>query len=545
MDLVDRVRRTIRRGSLAGPATRVVAAVSGGPDSVALVHLLRGLDVSGELQLVGLAHFNHQLRPEADADQQFCVEMGRDLRLPIVIDTADVGRLARQEQCSIEAAARTVRHAFFERARVELAAAVVALGHTRDDQAETYLLRLLRGAGSQGLASMHPRKGAIIRPLLECRRGELIAYLAALGAAFVEDGSNADLSIPRNRVRAELIPFLAARFNPSVVDALAGGAEVARQDWAWMNGAADALERRAVLEYGNDFGSVRNQNREQSRIQDRTPLGLTLDAAPLSAAPVAVARAVLRRVMTRAAAGRFIGFDAVERALELSHGIGADFDAPGQRVQRIGSTIVLTGRPRDAIGRPTVSNQIGAFRYALSIPGEVELSETGSVISAEEPGSMELGRWSSGAVDVVLDVVPKVESSRGEAIDADPGSEQLCNPMQMRRSTSVLSMISNASASANAAVMVRRDLCGAQLAVRNRRPGDRFRLAGAAGRKKLQDFFVDRKIDRRQRDLVPLVVDETDRIVWVAGHAVNADFRVTDPAQAVIILRLKGVGGAV
>jgi tRNA(Ile)-lysidine synthase len=92
--------------------------------------------------------------------------------------------------------------------------------------------------------------------------------------------------------------------------------------------------------------------------------------------------------------------------------------------------------------------------------------------------------------------------------------------------------------------MVRRDLCGAGLAVRYRRPGDRFRPPGLRGGKKLQDFFVDRKVERAMRDRVPIVVDAADRIVWVAGHAIDEEFRVTDPAQAVLILRLKGLGGS-
>lgn len=519
MQLEDRVRRTIRRGALAGRTTRVAAAVSGGSDSVALAHLLRALDAAGELQLVALVHFNHQLRTESDADQEFCAGIGRSLGRPVVIGSADVRSLADREHRSIEDAARTARHAFFERARIEAAADVIALGHTRDDQAETFLLRLLRGAGSEGLGSMHPRNGAIVRPLLDCRRDELIAYLGGLGVSFVQDASNADLSIPRNRVRAELLPFLAARFNPSVVDTLAHAADIAREDWAWLNQAAEALEAQATITSGEIPGR-RNQNGEQSRNEDRTHSGLVIDAAVLAAAPVAVTRATLRRLMTRASAGRFIGFDAVERALGLCRGDGADFDAAGQRVQRIGSTIVLTGRPRDAIGRATVSNPIRTFRYALSIPGEVELAETGSVISAEEP----------------------TRRSRFSSI----GDVAACEDAPARADALARSDLSRTPVPANATtVTVRRDLCGSQLAVRNRRPGDRVRLPGVGGHKKLQDFFVDRKIDRRQRDLVPLVVDESDRIVWVAGHAVNADFRVTDPAQAVIILRLKGVGGAV
>ncbi|MQA30984.1 MAG: tRNA lysidine(34) synthetase TilS [Luteitalea sp.] len=477
MHVEDRVRRTIRRGALATPGTRVVAAVSGGPDSVALVHLLRGLHDAGELQLVALAHFNHRLRPDADADQDFCVEVGRGLALPVLHESADVRTLARREHRSIEDAARTARHAFFERARALAGADVVALGHTRDDQAETFLLRLLRGAGARGLASMHPRHGAIIRPLLDCRRHQLAAYLEKHGLASVHDVSNADVSIPRNRVRAELLPFLKERFNPSVVEVLADTAEVAREDWIWLNGAVDEMVKRASRQDGER---------------------LLIDAAALSGAPTAVARAALQRLMTAVSGGRHtVSFESVEGALELSRGVGGDFDAPRQRVQRIGSDIVLTGRPDAGKGRSRSSGSApssGDFRYALSIPGEVELSELGWVVSAEE-----------------VAMAPKCATT-----DAD-----------------------------QTVVTVRRDLCGAALAVRNRRPGDRFRLGGPGGRKKLQDFFVDRKVDRRVRDRVPLVVDEGDRLVWVAGHVLNDEFRVTDPAQAVIILRLKGVGGAV
>jgi len=473
MDLVERVRRTIQRRGLAGPEVRVVAAVSGGSDSVALVNLLKALAADGQLRLVALAHFNHHLRREADAEQEFCAGIARALRLPLLVDGADVRMLARREHRSVEDAARTVRHAFFERARMEAGADVVALGHTRDDQAETFLLRLLRGAGSRGLASMHPRNGAIIRPLLDCRRDQLVEYLVSRDIPFVQDASNADVGIPRNRVRAELLPFLRERFNPSVVDALADAADVAREEWRWLDEAAQELERR---------------------ISRRDGARVVIEGAGLSSAPTAVARAVLQRLLTAGSGGRALAFETIDQAVELSRGNGTDFDAPGQRVQRIGSDIVLTGRPAGVVGRPLPSRQgIGRFRYPLSIPGEVELREVGCVISAEE-----------------LVTAPARAVARNSAMAVVP-----------------------------------RDLCGTALAVRNRRPGDRFRPAGVEGHKKLQDFFVDRKVDQRLRDRVPLVVDDADRIVWVAGHAANDEFRVTDPAQAVIILRLKGVGGAV
>jgi tRNA(Ile)-lysidine synthase len=169
MDLLSRVRDFVSQHHLIAPETRVVAAVSGGSDSVALVHLLRELADAGELHLAGVVHFNHQLRPSADADERFAAGVAASLNLPFTSDREDVSARAIRERRSVEDAARTARHAFFERARSASGADAVALGHTRDDQAETVLLRLMRGAGPRGLAGMHPKNGHVIRPLLGCR----------------------------------------------------------------------------------------------------------------------------------------------------------------------------------------------------------------------------------------------------------------------------------------------------------------------------------------------------------------------------------------
>src|SRR4051794_33057940 len=472
MDLKERVRRTIRRYELASSETRVVAALSGGSDSVALAHLLAELDAAGELRLTALAHFNHQLRASADGDEHLCRTIAETLARPLLVDRGDVRAIAARERRSIEDAARTARHAFLERARVECAAHVVALGHTRDDQAETFLLRLIRGAGSRGLAAMHPRRDAIVRPLIDCRRADLRAYLSDRGIAFVDDETNDDVSIPRNRVRAELLPLLVARFNPSVVDALAGAAEIARDEWSWISREAEDVAATAV-----------------SRDAERW----IIDAEALRARPLPLVRAVVYQAMTAAAGARPIGFEEVDRVVDLVRFGGPAFDAHGQRAERVASTVVLTGRLPGAVGRlPPSSNPASPFLVPLSIPGEVELGDSGAVITAELADSTPAG-----------------------------------SPVASRF-----------------VAFVRGDRCAGGLAIRYRRPGDRFRPLGLNGAKKLQDFFVDRKIARAARDRVPLVVDRSDRIVWVAGHAVDEEFRVTDPAQAVLILRLKGLGGS-
>ena len=459
--LLDRMRRTIRRHTLASPGTRVVVALSGGGDSVALAHLLRALDAAGELSVAGAAHFNHQLRDDADRDEGFCRSMSAAFGWPFLSDRGDVRARAAREDRSIEDAARTARHEFLARARTHFSADVVAVGHTRDDQAETFLLRLLRGAGPRGLSAMHPRNGHIIRPLLDCRRADLRAYLAERAIAFVEDQTNADVGIPRNRVRAELLPLLEQRFNPSIIDTLAGQAELARDEWMWM------------------IEEVRSQNLEVRSV------------AEVLAIPRALRRLAVWLAMTEAAGGRTVSLDHVEAALELfeSSAASGSIDAPGHVVERIGDRIVLRkGRSSDA-----QSTEPLLFRYLLAIPGEVSLPEQGLVLSAELAA-------------------------------AEAGVQALRANMRNR-----------------ATAVVAAEGWTAPLAVRNRRPGDRFRPFGLDGQKKLQDFLVDRKVARADRDRVPLVVDENDRILWVAGYEIDEAFRVTAASRAVLILTLRQV----
>lgn len=469
MNVLDRARLTIREHHLATPDARIVAALSGGSDSVALCLVLKALHEAGELRLIAAAHFNHQLRPGADADEAFCREFADSLGLPFVADREDVAARARRQRQSIEVSARAARYAFFERVRRELGADAVALGHTRDDEAETFLLRLLRGAGARGLAAMYPRNGPIIRPLIECRRGELRQYLESRDVRFVEDGSNGDVSIARNRVRVELLPILETRFNPKTVDVLADAASIARDEHDFLVVAVEDWWRRFAV---------------SGQLEWR------LDAEALSAAPLALARMVLWRAMREAAHGQ-VTYRSVGEALAVARGERGPLHARRLTVERAGASVVLRGRDRSAKGRPEPAGS-NFFSAPLSIPGEVVFGSTGAVVSAEVAGAP----------------VP----------------------------------VGNGRNTYQAAI--RLDRVSAGLSVRTRRPGDRFRPAGGAGRRKLQDFFVDRKVGREARDRVPLVVDAGDRIVWVAGHAVDEAFRVTDPAQAVIILRLKAVGGS-
>jgi tRNA(Ile)-lysidine synthase len=369
MALLERVRRTIHKHALVGADARVIVAVSGGPDSVVLVHLLLELQAAGDLTVAGLAHFNHQLRGvDADQDEAFCREMADRLGLPIDVDRAAVATAARSAGRSIEDVARELRYAFLERTADARGADAIAVGHSLDDQAETFLLRLIRGAGSRGLASILPRAGIVIRPLIDIAREDLRAYAAERALPFRTDATNDDLSIPRNRVRHELIPYLEREFSPGISRVLAREAAVARED-------EDRLQQEAI-----DFaGSI---------VLSRTGGKTELDAVRLRSLHPALAARVARHALAAEAPFRFIGFEHVAALLQLAGGSdGNAIDLPGQRAVRRGAVIVLGPPPP----RRRDGGEENSFRVALSIPGEVTLDKQGWMVSAERLDSLAAG----------------------------------------------------------------------------------------------------------------------------------------------------------
>jgi tRNA(Ile)-lysidine synthase len=310
--LLERVRQTVSDQALFGDGDVLVAAVSGGADSTALACLLAELAPGLGARLVGLAHLNHQLRDAADGDEAFC----RDLagRLGVAFDSrrVDVAAEARRRKTSVEDAARTVRYLFLSEVAAARGATRVAVGHTRNDQAETVLLRLARGAGPTGLAAIYPRAGQVIRPLLDAYRRDVEAWLRARGQAWREDESNQDRAFQRNRVRHELLPWLIAAFGAGVVDVLARQAALSRDDAEWFELVATETAARLVLEEGTV---------------------VTLEPAALRALHPAIGRRVVLEALRRAAGGRFVGFDHVEAVMALAVGGSGAADLPGQRVE--------------------------------------------------------------------------------------------------------------------------------------------------------------------------------------------------------------------
>jgi len=462
--LAARILRTTREHALLGPADRVGVAVSGGADSVALLWLLRDLILAGNLpgQLAGLIHVNHGLRgAEAARDEEFCRNLADRVSLPLELAHADAAAAARATRRSIEAAARDLRYQFFAEAAARLGATVVATGHTLDDQAETVLLRLLRGAGTRGLTGIRIRRGLFIRPLLDCRRAQIRQYLAAKNEPFCEDSSNASLTIARNRIRHQLLPVL-EQIAPGGLPSLARLAALAGDDEASFEFRVTELSQAAIR---------------------MTPAGVQVDTARLAAQPTAIARRLIRRAIELVDSSRASGARHLDSVLRLARSprAGGRLSLPGVSVEHRGDALFIAPASEHRCKARS------AFEVPLPVPGEVALPDTGLSVTAFD--------WREGA--------PDHRQTGGDT--AVVQAEALTLP----------------------------------LVVRSRRPGDRLRPLGAPGRRKLQDLLVDRKVPRAERDAVPLVVDATGEIVWVAGVTIAEPYRVTAPSAGMVVLKVQ------
>ncbi|MHB0884405.1 MAG: tRNA lysidine(34) synthetase TilS [Bacillota bacterium] len=360
LGFVDKVRSTIEANKLLAPGDALVVAVSGGPDSLALLHALVALTPEYGLRLV-VAHLDHRLRgEEGRADAAFVRAAATDLGLEAVTGEADVLALAARRRQGTEEAAREARYAFLSRVSAEHGCTKVAVGHNQNDQAETVLMRLIRGSGPDGLAGMAPSRllGGIrvIRPLLDVTRGEIEAYCGQLGLQPRHDRTNEDPNYLRNRIRGELLPLLADRYNPGVIRSLAGLAARMADENQVLRALTAVAYARLVVETGDD--EVR------------------LDLGRLSAEPMAIRRRLVRRAASRAGAAR-LSAERVAAILDLAAGgrTGAIVElSDGYGAVRETSVLV--------IGRIAAGTELLTERR-LPLPGRADLPEAGLAIVSE------------------------------------------------------------------------------------------------------------------------------------------------------------------
>jgi len=510
--LAQRLLLHIRRQELLHPGERVGVAVSGGIDSVTLLRLF--LDLRHELGLVlAVIHFNHQLRgAESEADVEFVANLARRHDLPFHYDSARVADCAAQERLSLETAAREMRYAYFRHLLGENfspgdpeSAPVlnkVVTAHTLDDQAETVLMRAIRGTGVRGLAGIYPRilvendahevVGEIVRPLLTTRRHELEQYLAEVKQPWREDASNAEHKFTRNRVRHQLLPMLEGEFNASVVENLAELAEIARgEEDYWENEAAGwhgtivhwfdpdwmkELERAtaapALVQISMGNGSeIETGLSERVESAPWLVMNASLSRLWLLSESLAVQRRVLKSIGEEARIP--LEFRHVEEILHFAaeeQGTGKELSLPlgWKAVRRQEELLFITPDLRAA------GDNRGDYEYEINFGEACAIPEAGL--------RLEIQRLAAG------------------------GDRSAYNPDELLNS----------------------ELLHGRLRVRNWRAGDRYWPSHTKSPKKIKELLQEKQIPQPERRFWPLITSGQE-IVWLRGLAVPAKFRA--PAE--------------
>ncbi len=313
--VLEPVLKAITRYNMLPAGSRVIAAVSGGADSVCLLHVLREVVSQFGAQLAGVAHFNHKLRGDAsDEDERFVAALAAQFVVPFYRDEARIGERAG----NLEQEGRRARHEFFAKLMRQGKGDRVALGHTRDDQAETVLFRIVRGSGLTGLAGVHPATlDGFVRPLIQMTRAEIETYLVDRRIVWREDSTNGDLGFARNRIRHQLLPQLAREWNPRITDALANLGDLAFEEEQWWQ------EHLPTIEVVGGAIEIRDTD--------------------VAAMPRAVARRWMRKAIVKMKGDlRGIDFDHVEGILDAREagvpGVEIERSFGWLRISRVGDT---------------------------------------------------------------------------------------------------------------------------------------------------------------------------------------------------------------
>jgi tRNA(Ile)-lysidine synthase len=341
--VADRAARALAAARAPRAGDGLALAVSGGADSLALLHAARTLAGRRGWRLA-VVTVDHGLRPSSPADAAFVADHAKTLGVEARLVALDPADLAAGRAAGPEGAARAARYQALEAAADELGCGFLATGHTLDDQAETVLLQLLRGAGPDGLAAMGVRTGRLLRPLLGVRRAETRACCAALGVRWREDESNADQRLLRNAVRARLLPLL-EDLRPGAATTLARTAALAADERAWLEPLVQAALAEVEAAAGPPEGS------EGAPVDLEEPGAITLGAAALAGLPVALGRRVVREA-ARWAGAPVPAADTTDRVLALSGSAGSPAVTwPGGQARRAGTVLVLSVGPVDATAR--------------------------------------------------------------------------------------------------------------------------------------------------------------------------------------------------
>jgi tRNA(Ile)-lysidine synthase len=454
--LTFKVAKTIVSEKLIQPEDAVIVALSGGPDSIVLLHVLHELKPH-MFQKLGAAHLNHCIRPnEAQRDAKFVKELCLSLNIPFFSKQIDVQSYAQKNKLNIEEAGRVCRYNFFKSLIQNEGYTKVATGHHSDDNAELILMYLIRGSGPLGVSGIPIiRNNTYVRPLLKVTQNEIMKYCAANNLQYVSDSTNNDLKYTRNRIRHRLIPYLRQDFNPNIVKALNTLATITQSENEWISQITESIYTQIIVE--------------------RKPGTLILSNDNLSKMHPALIRRILRSALMELKGElKRIGLRHIEAIMELiSKKKGyLRLNLPdGIMVERINAQLQLcfdkfqSNKTKKFLPK----NSSISFNYDASRPNGNPVSVYISELNCEIK------------LSIVGEHITSLLREAGQNI-AFFDMDRLTFPLR----------------------------------IRNPKPGDRFSPLGLNGTQKLKDYFINAKIPQTMRKRIP-IVESGKNIIWIAG----------------------------
>ena len=493
--LLKKVQDTIRKHQMLTSNTKLVVAVSGGPDSTTLLHVLFKLTPKYNLRL-WVAHLNHQLRGrEADFEAEWVKKFAFKLGIPVISDTFNVPALAKEKRLSLEEAARRARYNFLEEVANHLGASKIALAHTASDQAETLLMRLMRGSGLDGLSAIPPVRDKIIRPLIEVFREQIEDYCRENDLQPCLDSSNRETSFLRNQVRLNLIPYLSREYGDQIEKVLLQTTNLLRQDSEYLKKETERM-----------FKSV---------LEEETHEELVLNEEKLSCLHPALQRRVIRKAIEKIKGDlRAVTFDHIVSILEL-------YKTKQSKQLDLPHGLVIRHRYKDLLIRKGKEKGLSFVRN-LVIPGTTKLTELNLALDTE-------------LISRLLDISFQKDSQKklGEQF------------ISSRRSVARLPLASAKNTESHQIhdfpepeAWFDFDKLEPPLYLRTREKGDRFHPLGMKGSKKVKDFFIDLKIPLEQRERIPLLMGK-DKVVWIVGYRIDQRFKVDKDTRAILEVKIR------
>lgn len=470
---IKNVEHTITGYRMLQSGDSVLVSVSGGPDSVVLLHCLLALAPDFSLKL-GVAHLNHCLRgEESDRDAEFVADLAEKHGLLFYGKKEDVRKFHEKTKLSMEEAARKIRYEFLSGTAEKQGFDKIAMGHNSDDNAELILMYLIRGSGPLGISGIPPvRDNVFIRPLIKSQRSGIMKFLEAEGLHCVYDSSNSDTEFFRNRVRHELLPVLKSSYNPNIIETLNRLGSILRCEEDWIDDVIRPVFDKAVTAYFNKK--------------------LILSVSGLAGMHRSVKRRVLRKAIEKVKGDlRGVTFSHIESVSDLlkSVSVSGYLDLPDQvRVEKYENGLIISRKkhPLRMLGRSDKGLETIDFEYTFFKSGfkpqTIQIKETGYSITF------------SG---IVRDNLPENFNTGQQVAYFD--MSKLFFPM----------------------------------VIRNFRQGDRFTPLGMSGTQKLKKFFINNKIPRAQRIKCPILLDDK-KIVWITGHRMDESVKIDANTRTIL-----------